>query len=304
MIGLTFDLVSRKEEKRNRLYAHPWDEKQVDFYARRLDEGIDYKCKETLDGRWNVYLYNPALIEFFENPLPDVDRGTKDDILNGLLSNATLRTLNRRGHKVILVTKSKPVFENVREISHMKKLDISTMEYPVIKYGKIWDTYSVWFLDPEEIKEYLLDEFELSVEDLPRWTKENYWPVHMEKTALERYSIYKRMKFEGRMNETTYSVKMKEFEKVKEELEKVEAEIAALKRSSMTLDSFVDTKRREEELKEKDLLEIMRDDLRERFNELREKLFDKPAPKKKHGDYYAKKRWNELKTRLDAGEIA
>ena len=72
----------------------------------------------------------------------------------------------------------------------------------------------------------------------------------------------------------------------------------------MTLDSFVDTKRREEELKEKDLLEIMRDDLRERFNELREKLFDKPAPKKKHGDYYAKKRWNELKTRLDAGEIA
>ncbi|RLF61423.1 MAG: hypothetical protein DRN16_03705 [Thermoplasmata archaeon] len=305
-LGLMFDMFSQKEPGRNRLYGHPWDKKQIDFCAKRLDKGIDFKQTKGVDNRWNLYIYNPAILEFFEKPLPDTDRETKNYIMDGLLSNLCLRSENDRKHRIIYQTKSPDVYKSMNEISNLKKFDIMTKEYDTIERDRIYHVYAIWYLNPEEVSEFILDEFGSDVKNylkkIPNWTRENYWAAHFDEVVFKRKKMYDIMKHEGRLDETIYHVKMKEYKRIKEEIEDAQAKIAALKRKTPTLDMFPGGKY-EAIKKDGNALEEMKMKLEKMRDELSEELFGKPKNKRKHDDSYERNIWRNMQARWREGEV-
>jgi len=305
-LGLMFDIFSQKEPGRNRLYGHPWDKKQIDFCVKRLDEGIDFKQTKGVDNRWNLYIYNPAILEFFEKPLPSIDRNTKNHIMDGLLSNLCLRIEDNRRHRIIYQTKIPVVYKSVDEISNLKKFDMKTKEYEKVERGRIYHTYAIWYLNPEEVSEFILDEFGSDVKNylkkIPNWTEDNYWAAELDERTFKRVKVYERMKFEGRLDETIYNVRMKEYERIKEEIEDAQAKIAALKRKTPTLDMFPGGKY-EAIKKDRNALEEMKMKLEEKRDELKEELFGKPKNKRKHDDSYERNIWRNMQARWREGEV-
>ncbi|RLI99623.1 MAG: hypothetical protein DRP06_03105 [Candidatus Aenigmatarchaeota archaeon] len=222
VLGVTYDLMHHTPDRKF-IIGSLWDERQIDFFGDRLNEGVDFTCRELKDGRYRISIKNPIITHFCRNELPAIGPTMEDSILKGVLTNATLRTVEKDGRKIIHVNKNPVTTGELKHFADLKKLNYSSLDYPVIARPNIHDCYSLWFYAPKEVEDYLIDDFELNdaVEKLPNYnTEEGAWMVLYEQALLRRKKNYDFMKYTGKLEVNGSREKQNEFNRVKNQLRK------------------------------------------------------------------------------------
>ena len=305
-LGITFDLVHTGMSG-YRVFARPWDDRQISFYASRLVEGTDYTLGEPAeDGRRNLSIKNHAIVRYVRSPLPPIDPQTEDAVLAGILSGALLRTEKERsGHKILHITKVDQVAETVEDLARIRKLHVTKYDYLKMDNGREHPVSSLWFLSPAEVQNYILDDF-MPPEDfyqrLPDWTQ-NYQAVLLEQTNFANHITNDRWFKQGRLSQTEYVALTKEQRQIRAELKECEREFADLT-GPAPLEAFDGNggleARRARELLAKD----KKRRLQQRYGKIESQLFDlrESRPPKKRGDGYGRVRGREEMTRRREAE--
>ncbi len=222
VLGMVYDLMHHTPDMKI-ITGRLWDERQLDFFRDRLNEGVDFTSSELKDGRYRISINNPFITHFCRNELPAIGPSLEDSILKGVLTDAALRTVTKNGRKIIHVNKNPITTGELKHFSDLKKLNYSPLDYPVVAGSNIHDCYSLWFYAPKEVEDYLIDDFELNdkVEKLLDYnTEEGAWMVLYEQALLRRKKNYDFMKHTGKLEVNGTREKQNEFKRVKTQLRK------------------------------------------------------------------------------------
>ncbi|MCK4730006.1 MAG: hypothetical protein KAT28_01675 [Candidatus Aenigmarchaeota archaeon] len=201
VLGVVYDLMYHTPDRKV-ITGRLGDKRQLDFFKDRLNESVDFTYRELKDSRYRISIKNPLITHFCRNELPAVEPDMGDYILNGVLTNASLRTVTKNGRKIIHVNKNPITIGVVGHFADLKKLDYSRLDYPMIVRSNVHICYSLWFYAPKEVENYLIDDFELKdeVEKLPDYNaRENGWEVLRDQALLRRNKNYDFMKYTGKL---------------------------------------------------------------------------------------------------------
>ncbi len=284
-LGLVFGLVSKKDEDRKYLRAWPWCEEQINFFKDKLNENVDFRYTEKKDGRYNLYLYNPTFHYLYETHLSPVTHIIEDSLLKGVITDAAIRTLHRGGEKIIHISKTELVAEEIVDFAVLERIHIALLDYPSINRNKISKCYSIWFYDPHEVTNYLIEDFgnvKEYVEELPNFNSlEGKAAILGEQDLLMRKKIYDKWKYMdwGYINHK---------EERENELGRIKRELKKLGHLIVEHQEIEDL----EELKEKEK------ELRNSYQNIEESLFTKKDAGG-HNNSYARNQWKNIR----AGEL-
>ena len=312
LVGTLFDLTSTPVKK-NILRVRPWSYEQLEFFARRLEVKKDYRRIEAGDGGFFLYFRNPSLTYFYTNPLPTLGPSAVDAFIRGIITSSIEETINRKGKhdKIVWQSRLLPVVERVRAHLDERRIIYETDDVPPRRgQGKARIDYTTWVLDNQQVKDWILPEFDHLPGQLDRLTDystpEMRETVYFERIRLRQIRNVDYLYRLGLLDINRSEERIRELQRAKQVLREVRYGIKELKSQTSTIESF--TEQRPELMNGKQILEEKKKELEEKIAELEELLYlDKEARKGKRrkysGDWQARATWKDSQARRRAGEF-
>ncbi len=222
VLGFLLDIKKEKND-RKAIESSPWIDAQIEFFENRLKRDVDFSYNKTRDHRYTLTVKNPIIAYYCRNDFPSIGTSMENHILRGLLSSSSLRTILKRGKKIIHIGRGEKKINEIRCFADLKKLHFASMDYPTSFATSINvnTAYSCWFYDSIEASAYITEDIPITedVRKLPNFNSlEGNWIVTQSQILLRRKVNYLAMRREGKLTVNEMAEKQKEFQQLKKHL--------------------------------------------------------------------------------------